>query len=1763
MNPERFQQVEQLYYHALEVSVAERAAFLAQACGSDQELRREVESLLAAHAEAGSFIAGNAVEDHVERIASPSNQVSSEEDATAMLPNPLKNPLTESAQRRINQYRIISLLGKGGMGEVWLAEDTRLKRKVALKLLPAEFTNDADRLRRFEQEALAISALNHPNIITIHEISESEDGRFIVMELVAGRTLRAMAAEPISLDSLIAWGSQLAKALHVAHAAGITHRDIKPDNIMVREDGYVKVLDFGLARLDASRENFGEADSMAGTKSGVLLGTVKYMSPEQARGEKVTSATDIFALGILFYELATGTHPFNSATLLGTLQQITTETPRPPAQLNPGLPAAIDALIQRMLAKDASARPSAAQLEAALREIERQRNSGAAGSGALHPPAFLSARRTVGRKPERLELRAAFNSAKSGRGSLLCVAGEPGIGKTTLVEDFLAELAAENQCTIARGRCSERLAGTEAYLPLLEALDILLKAVSVRSPAFRRNTGKAAIPPEGGTSYAEVMRQIAPTWYAQVVPLSGDSEESVRLLAEVKAASQERMKRELANFLQAVAQAQPLVLFFDDLHWADVSTIDLLSFLAGKFNALNVLIIVTYRPSDMLLAKHPFLQIKPDLQARGVCRELSLEFLTEAEIADYLTLVFPHHAFPSDFAKLIHAKTEGSPLFMADLVRYLRDRSVIANASGAWTLAQTLPDIERELPESVRGMIERKIAQLGEDDHKLLTAASVQGYEFDSAVVAQVLNLDADEVEERLEKLERVFAFVKLTSEAEFPNGTLTLRYRFVHVLYQNALYAGLRATRKTTLSRDVALVLEACYGERDASVANELALLWEAARDFARAADSFLQAAGNAAQINAHREAVQLAERGLAALLKLPETPERDGRELDLQLKLGFSLMYVLSWAAPEAGKAIHRSRQLCQQLGDDSRLFAVLNGAASYHIIQAEFGIALELGEQMRQIAEQAQNPALMVVAAVRLAEVYCWRGEDQRLGRQQFERAIGLDRQEYHSTYLLVSNESQGITARRNGCYCLWMLGYNDQALAYAKEGRALAEQLSHPFSLSGAYLGTGVLYYFQRDLQASQKEFEKIFVLAEQYDLGDLLHWAVAINSLNLAFQEPTEAAFARAKQAIASLRAKGVTIAMTWCLAGLGEAYWEAGRSDEGLAIIAEAQTLAEHTGERSYEADIWRIKGELLLQTGADGAQAEAEGYFQKAIAIAQSQSAKIFELRAATSLARLWHRQGKISEARQMLAEIYGWVTEGFDTADLKDAKALLDELRPPTSEAARCSTGSGSDLVPQDVRDTEEPGRYRSLYRAEVSPSIAVLPFVNISNDPDNEYFCDGLAEELLNALSKIEALHVAARTSAFSFKGKNTDIHEIGQKLNVGAVLEGSVRKSGNRLRITAQLVNVADGYHLWSERYDREMQDLFDIQDEISLAIVDALKVKLLGAEKAAITKRYTENTEAYELYLRGRFHYFKWTEQGFKKSIEIFNQVIKQEPNLAPAHAGLSNAYVFLLFYGFTSPAESLPIIKAASARAVEIDANSAESQFALTRLKVLYEWDWSGAERGFKRSLALNPNHAEAHEQYSNLLAVMGRHDEAVAMGQRALELDPLSLNANLNVGFVFWAAGRNDLLREQGEKLIELSPNFFGGHWQIGVEQWTTGKYEQAITALQTSVACGAAPMVSAYLGYLLGLVGRRDDAQKILNQFQELSAQHHSLPFELAIVTVGLGELDRAFELLETAYEQRAGILTWLKYIAAIMPGFRDEPRLAELLRRIGLPE
>jgi predicted ATPase len=424
----------------------------------------------------------------------------------------------------------------------------------------------------------------------------------------------------------------------------------------------------------------------------------------------------------------------------------------------------------------------------------------------------------VGREKELTTLRAAFDEAAAGRGQLVCLSGEPGIGKTVVLDAFLLELAKSGvPHHVARGRCSERLAGTEAYLPLLEALDHLLRRAD------------AAV---GG-----LIKAAAPAWYARIAPVIQDIGADGGMSAG-PVVSQECLKRELVTLLQELARRETVVIVLDDLHWADASTIDMLAYGATRCASQRVLIVGTHRPADLRASNHPFLPMKLELQGHGLCRELPMPFLTRTDVESYLSLRFPEHLFPARLAARIHDRTEGNPLFMADLVRFLCDRGVIARGDGRWVLLGQLDEVERDLPESVRSMVERKIGQLDDDDHRLLVAASVQGYVFESAVVSRILAIDAAAAEEQLDELERIHGFVTRLGEHEFPDRTITLRYRFVHVLYQNALYASLQPTRRVSLSAAVANALLDYFGTQRPAVAAELAMLFEAAREFPQAAE-------------------------------------------------------------------------------------------------------------------------------------------------------------------------------------------------------------------------------------------------------------------------------------------------------------------------------------------------------------------------------------------------------------------------------------------------------------------------------------------------------------------------------------------------------------------------------------------------------------------------------------------------------------------------------------------------------------------------------------------------------------------------------------------------------------------------------------------------------------------------------------------------------------------------------------------------------------
>ena len=455
----------------------------------------------------------------------------------------------------------------------------------------------------------------------------------------------------------------------------------------------------------------------------------------------------------------------------------------------------------------------------------------------------------------------------------------------------------------------------------------------------------------------------------------------------------------------------------------------------------------------------------------------------------------------------------------------------------------------------------------------------------------------------------------------------------------------------------------------------------------------------------------------------------------------------------------------------------------------------------------------------------------------------------------------------------------------------------------------------------------------------------------------------------------------------------------------------------------------------------------------------------------------------------------------------------------------------------------------------------SIAVLPFSNLSADPDNEYFCDGLAEELLGALSKIENLRVAARSSTFSFKGRNVNVSEIGRTLNVGTVLEGSVRKSGDRLRISLQLINAADGYQLWSERYDREMKDIFEVQDEITLAVVDALKLKLLVDEKEEVLKRYTKNAEAYQLYLRGRFLFFKRTHEAFFKAIEYFRQAIELDGEYALAYSGLADSYTFLGFYEHISPAEAVNNLKAPAFKSLELDDTLAETRTSIALYRTLYQWDLIEGDKEHKRAIACNPKYALAHHLDSATVILLGRFDDAIASEGRAIELDPFTAIFNATLGWLLYLSRRNDEAIAQSKRTIEIAPDHLFAHWVLGLAYGRAGRYDESIEALQKAVSItGAAPHIKAELARVLASSGRRDEAHKLLTELIEQAKVEYVSPVNLAKVYVGLNEVERVYEQFEKAVADHSVRLPWFM-IDPCVDHLSSQSHFQDLLNRIGV--
>ena len=832
------------------------------------------------------------------------------------------------------------------------------------------------------------------------------------------------------------------------------------------------------------------------------------------------------------------------------------------------------------------------------------------------------------------------------------------------METFLKQLATQEPVWIGRGQCIEQYGTGEAYMPVLEALGRLCRE------AERERL-------------IALLRQYAPTWLLQMPALLSEAERE-SLQRQVQGTTHERMLREMAEVIETITAERPLVLWLEDLHWSDYSTLELLAVLARRQEPARLLVLGTYRPEDVMGQEQPLQSVKQEMHLHGRCAELPLKFLSAAAVEEYLTRRLETSVVPQELVQLVHQRTEGNPLFMVNVVNELLGQGLITYRDGQWALSSEIGEIM--VPAGLRQFIEQQTVRIRPEDREVLEAASVVGLEFSAATVAAGIEAEEQVVEKRCEALARRGQFLHTRGSAEWPDGTVSTRYGFIHALYQEVLYQQITAGRRMRLHGQIGAREEAGYGAQARQIAAELAVHFEHGRDYGRAVQYRRRAAENVLGRSAHQEAISHLSQGLKLLSTLPDSPDRTHQELRLQIMLGASLSATKGYTAPELERIYARAQELCQRVGETPQLVPVLLGLWAFYQVRGELHKARELGERRLHLAQTIGHPFLLLASHVTLGMTLFYQGEFVR-AKAHWEKGAECYQLDQRPAPTFYSAEDPWVTCLAYFAWTLGLLGYPDQALQSSREALSSAQELSQPFSLALALDHASALHQLRREAGGVQERTEASVALAKDQGYPFWIAGGSVMRGWALSQQRRSEEGIAQIQAGLAALRAMGAELGRPYCLVLLAEAYEQAGQAAAGLRSIEEGLKTAHDTGERYYEAELYRLKGELILNdergTRNDERRkktttlpsvhhssfiihrfAEAEECFKTALDIARRQQAKLFELRAVMSLSRLWQKQGKKAQARQMLAEILDWFTEGFDTADLKEAKALLYAL-------------------------------------------------------------------------------------------------------------------------------------------------------------------------------------------------------------------------------------------------------------------------------------------------------------------------------------------------------------------------------------------------------------------------------------------------------------------------------------------------------------------
>jgi len=757
------------------------------------------------------------------------------------------------------RYRLIQKIGSGGRGVVYEARHEEMGRNVAVKFLTGDSLADSTLLDRFRREGRAAGRLHHPNVVVVHDFCVSKDqDPYLVMELCDGGSLADELGREgkLSLDRALAVLQAVGSAVHAAHEAGIIHRDLKPGNILISK-GTVKVADFGLASLR-------EDDPAPGLTGEYAVGSPHYMSPEQAQGLPAVVESDVYGLAVIAYEMLTGFVPFSGSSVMSILMKHLTETPRSPSALDPAVPIAASEAILKALKKEPHERfPAMLDFVDAITAAIAGPVKGTDVRASTRPiraittmeiaetPEEARGVSPIGRDAQLQMMNQRLLEALRGRGGFLLIAGEPGAGKTTLVEAFVSrELVARPEILTATGHCSEHFGAGEAYLPFLEVASKLTHYLD-----------KGRI--------SGFLRTLAPTWNRHLPGLFPEETLPDKPFEGSPLPAQGRMPREFTDFLAVVCTIRPLIVVLEDLHWADGATVDLLAYLARRILEMRLLVVATYRPSEIEVARHPLRQALRGLSSTTTgSAAIAPSPFSPVEVGAFLEREL---GVPVDSAivSFVHKRTEGNPLFVVNVLRHLNALGAIRVEGGKARPTRPLDELADEVPKGITDVILSHFERLEETDRKLLQVASVQGESFDTGAVSAALPLDELDVEDRLDRLHRVHGLVDPAGEIELPNGELTSGYRFVHAFYQDALYGSIQPKRRGAWHQAIGTLVARRYASNLDTVAATLAVHFEKARDFHRAIEAAERAADVCAQRNP-REASLLFEKAVALTDKL-----------------------------------------------------------------------------------------------------------------------------------------------------------------------------------------------------------------------------------------------------------------------------------------------------------------------------------------------------------------------------------------------------------------------------------------------------------------------------------------------------------------------------------------------------------------------------------------------------------------------------------------------------------------------------------------------------------------------------------------------------------------------------------------------------------------------------------------------------------------------------------------------------------------------------